>query len=75
MKLKKFVKHINEYTRVEIYDDVCDERLYAGNVFDIPKKILNYEMDNRADVTVEIKYGDNLSQYLVIAIPVLTNCW
>jgi len=78
MKLKKFVKHINDFVEVEIYeniiDNIYDQKLYTGNVYNIPERLLNYKMDSYAGATVEVKYDDNNEQYLAMIIPVLKNC-
>lgn len=78
MKLKKFVKHINDFVEVEIYeniiDNIYDQKLYTGNVYNIPERLLNYKMDSYARATVEVKYDDNNEQYLAMIIPVLKNC-
>ena len=78
MKLKKFVKHLNDYVEVEIYENISgklyDQKLYTGNVYNIPERLLNYKMDSYAGATVEVKYDDNNEQYLAMIIPVLKNC-
>jgi len=78
MKLKKFVKHLNDFVAVEIYENISDklydQKLYTGNVYNIPERLLNYKMDSYAGATVEVKYDDNNEQYLAMIIPVLKNC-
>lgn len=54
MKLKKFLKLFHVYTTIEINKDngKVFEELYTGEIFDIPKKLLNYKIDSDKNIYI-----------------------
>jgi len=59
MKLKKFLKLFNEYTTtIEVNEEKNEvfEELYTGEIFNIPKKLLNYKIDSDKNVCIDTRY-------------------
>lgn len=50
MKLKKFLKPVEECTFVKLLN--ADEELYRGTIENIPERLLNYKIDCCGDVYI-----------------------